>query len=330
MAAIFALPAMAELKYRFNPDTLNFERIRLSAWQRVRRLALMLTPGLLVGLAGIFLVYQFVDSPKEAALRRENKQLLVQYEILNKQLQEVDEVMADLRRRDDNIYRVIFEADPLPESMRRAGTGGVDRYKGLAGFASSDLVMNTRRRLDKLAMQLYVQSVSLDEVAELAMSKQEMLASIPAIQPISNDDLTRLASGFGMRMHPIHKINKFHAGMDFTAKPGTEIYATGDGVVDFADHNTSGYGLHVVIDHGFDYQTLYAHMSKVLVKKGQKVKRGDVIGLVGNSGLSAGPHLHYEVHKGGQPVDPANFFFNDLTPEEYMLLLELEIGRAHV
>ena len=314
---------MPEHKYRFNPQTLNFERIRLSAWQKTRRTLLMLTPGLLVGLLGIFLVYQFVDSPKEALLRRENKQLLLQYELLNKRLEELDLVMADVRRRDDNIYRVIFEADPVPESMRRAGAGGINRYKDLEGFASSDLVLETRKRLDQLTRQLVVQSRSLDEVAELVLRKQEMLASIPAIQPIPNEDLTQTAGGYGMRIHPIHKIPKFHAGMDFTAKPGTPIYATGDGRVTFADYATNGYGMHVVIDHGYDYHTLYAHLSEFKVRNGQRVKRGEVIGLVGNTGLSAGPHLHYEVHKGGQPVDPANFFFNDLTPEEYARLVEL-------
>jgi murein DD-endopeptidase MepM/ murein hydrolase activator NlpD len=314
---------MPEHKYRFNPQTLNFERIRLSAWQKTRRTLLMLTPGLLVGLLGIFLVYQFVDSPKEALLRRENKQLLLQYELLNKRLEELDLVMADVRRRDDNIYRVIFEADPVPESMRRAGAGGINRYKDLEGFASSDLVLETRKRLDQLTRQLVVQSRSLDEVAELVLRKQEMLASIPAIQPIPNEDLTQTAGGYGMRIHPIHKIPKFHAGMDFTAKPGTPIYATGDGRVTFADYATNGYGKHVVIDHGYDYNTLYAHLSEFKVRNGQRVKRGEVIGLVGNTGLSAGPHLHYEVHKGGQPVDPANFFFNDLSPEEYARLVEL-------
>jgi murein DD-endopeptidase MepM/ murein hydrolase activator NlpD len=314
---------MPEHKYRFNPQTLNFERIRLSAWQRTRRLLLMLMPGLLVGLLGIFLVYQFVDSPKEAVLRRENKQLLVQYELLNKRLSELDRVMTDVRRRDDNIYRVIFEADPVPESMRRAGVGGINRYKDLDGFASSDLVIDTRKRLDQMSRQLVVQSRSLDEVAALVLRKQEMLASIPAIQPIPNEDLTQTAGGFGMRIHPIHKIPKFHAGMDFTAKQGTPIYATGDGRVTFADYATNGYGRHVVIDHGFGYNTLYAHLSELRVRNGQKVKRGDVIGLVGNTGLSAGPHLHYEVHKNGQPVDPANYYFNDLTPEEYARMLEL-------
>lgn len=314
---------MAEHKYRFNPSTLNFERIRLSAWQKTRRAVLLLLPGLAVGLLGIFLVYQFVDSPKEALLRRENKQLLVQYELLNKQLGELEGVLADVRRRDDNIYRVILEADPLPESMRQAGVGGINRYRDLAGYANSDLVMETTKRLDLLTRQLVVQSRSLDEVGALVLRKQEMLASIPAVQPIANDDLTQTASGFGWRMHPIHKIMKFHAGMDFTAKTGTPIHASGDGVVEYAEYGTNGYGMHVIVDHGFDYQTLYAHMSKLEVHKGQRVKRGDVLGLVGNTGLSVGPHLHYEVHKGGQPMDPANYYFNDLTPEEYARMVEI-------
>lgn len=314
---------MAEHKYRFNPKTLNFERIRLSAWQKTRRVALMLTPGLVVGLVGIFLTYQFIDSPKEAELRRENKQLLVQYELMNKQLADVEHVLGDVRRRDDNIYRVIFEADPLPQSIRDAGVGGVNRYRDLASYASSTLVIDTRKRLDRLTRQLVVQSRSLDDVAAMVLKKQEMLASIPAIQPIPNEDLSYIASGYGMRIHPIHKIMKFHAGMDFTCKQGTPIHATGDGRVTFAEYSTNGYGMHVIVDHGFGYETLYGHLSKLEVRNGQKVKRGDVIGLVGNTGLSAGPHLHYEVHKGGEAVDPANYYFNDLDPEEYARMLEI-------
>ena len=314
---------MAELKYRFNPDTLNFERIRLTAWQRTKRLLLLLTPGLLVGLLGMVLVYQFVDSPKERLLRRENKQMLLQYELVNKQLAELERVLADVRRRDDNLYRVIFEADPLPESMRMAGAGGVNRYKEMEGFSTSNVVIGTRRRSDELARRLVVQSRSLDEVASMVILKQEMLASIPSIQPIANEDLTATAGGFGMRIHPIHKIPKFHAGMDFTSKQGTPIHSTGDGRVTYADYSTNGYGTHIVIDHGFGYETLYAHLSELKVRRGQKVKRGELIGLVGNTGLSAGPHLHYEVHKDGEAMDPANYFFNDLSPEEYARMLEI-------
>lgn len=313
---------MPERKYRLNPKTLNFEPIRRTPWQKVRRAMLALTPGIVVGLLGIFLVYQFVDSPKEANLRRENQQLLTQYELMNQRLGEVEDVLEDVRRRDDNIYRVIFEADPVPASVRQAGTGGTDRYKDLGGYASSDIVIDTRHRLDQLAKRLYVQSVSLDEVATLALRKQEMLASIPAVRPIANLELDHVASGFGMRMHPILKIVKFHAGMDFAANTGIEVHATGDGRVTFADYSTNGFGIHVVIDHGFDYETLYAHLDEVSVRNGQLVKRGDVIGRVGNTGLSAAPHLHYEVHKNGEPVDPANFYFNDLTPAEYAAMVE--------
>lgn len=313
---------MPERKYRFNPKTLNFEPIRLTAWQKLRRTLFALLPGLVVGVIGIFVLAQFVDTATEASLKRENHQLVAQYDLINQQLDDVEQVLGDVRRRDDNIYRVIFEADPVPESVRRAGSGGYDRYRQLGGYASSDAVIATRQRLDQLARRVYVQSVSLDEVAELALRKQEMLASIPAVQPIANLELDHIASGFGMRMHPIFKIIKFHAGLDFAASTGTEVHATGDGRVTFADYNTSGFGNHVVIDHGFDLETLYAHLDVIKVHQGEHVKRGDVIGLVGNTGLSAAPHLHYEVHKDGEPIDPANFFFNDLTPQDYAALVD--------
>jgi murein DD-endopeptidase MepM/ murein hydrolase activator NlpD len=313
---------MAEHKYRFNPNTLNFERIRTSGWQKVKRAVLVLAPGLLLGVVGIFLAFQFIDSPKEATLRRENQQLMVEYELINKQLGDMQDVLSDLERRDDNVYRVIFEADPIPSSIRMAGIGGVNRYKDLAGFANSDLVIGTRKRLDKITKEMVVQSHSLDEVGKLVMRKQEMLASIPSVEPIPQDQ-TRIASGFGMRMHPIYKIERPHMGLDFASPTGTEIHATGDGTVEFAGYNTSGFGIHVILDHGFGYQTVYGHMSKVDVRKGQHVKRGDTIGEVGSTGLSTGPHLHYEVHKDGSPVNPANFLFNSLTPEEYARMVEI-------
>ena len=313
---------MAELKYRFNPDTLNFERIRVSGWQKLKRTLLALLPGLLVGVLGIFLAFQWIDSPKEASLKRENQQLAVQYELVNRRLNEIETVLNDIQRRDDNVYRVIFEADPIPANVRQAGIGGSNRYKDLDGYASSDLVIATRQRLDRIAKQLYVQSLSLDEVANLALRKQELLASIPSIQPIPNDK-TQISSGFGERLHPILKINKMHEGLDFTAAVGTEVHATGDGKVTFADYSTNGFGVHVIIDHGFGYETLYGHLMEVKVRAGQRVKRGDVIGLSGNTGLSAAPHLHYEVHRSQTPVDPVNYLFNSLTPEEYARTIEL-------
>ncbi len=313
---------MGEHKYRFNPDTLNFERIRISGWRKVKRVSLALAPGLLFGVVGIFLAFQFIDSPKEATLRRENQQLMVEYELINKQLADMENVLADMERRDDNVYRVIFEADPIPSNVRMAGIGGVNRYKDLQGFANSELVIGTRKRLDKIAKQMYVQSLSLDEVGSLVLRKQEMLASIPSVEPIPQDQ-AQLSSGFGERMHPIFKIAKAHLGLDFTSPVGTPIHATGDGTVEFAGYNTSGYGIHVILDHGFGYQTLYGHMSTTKMRKGQKVKRGDVIGEVGSTGLSTGPHLHYEVHKDGVPMDPVNFLFNSLSPEEYARMVEI-------
>lgn len=313
---------MAEHKYRFNPNTLNFERIRVSGWQKAKRTALALTPGLLLGVLGIFLAFQFIDSPKEATLRRENQRLMVEYELMNKRLADMENVLADVQRRDDNVYRVIFEADPIPSSVRQAGMGGVNRYKDLQGYASSDLVIATRKRLDRITKQLYVQSLSLDELASLVMRKQEMLASIPSVEPIPSDK-ARVSSGFGERLHPILKIQKQHMGLDFTSPMGTEAHVTGDGKVVFADYSTNGYGIHVIVDHGFGYQTLYGHLSALKVRAGQHVKRGDVIGLVGNTGLSSGPHLHYEVHKDGTPVDPVNYLFNSLTPEEYARMIEI-------
>lgn len=313
---------MGEHKYRFNPETLNFERIRISGWKKVKRVSLALAPGLLFGAIGLFLAFQFIDSPKEATLRRENQQLMVEYELINKQLGDMEQVLSDLERRDDNVYRVIFEADPIPSNVRMAGIGGVNRYRDLEGFANSELVVGTRKRLDHIAKRMYVQSLSLDEVSDLVMRKQEMLASIPSVEPIPQDQ-TRLSSGFGERMHPIYKIGKAHLGLDFTSPTGTPIHATGDATVHFAGYNASGYGVHVVLDHGFGYQTLYAHMSQATVRKGQKVKRGDIIGKVGSTGLSTGPHLHYEVIKDGTHMDPVNFLFNSLTPEEYARMVEI-------
>ncbi len=314
---------MAKAKYRYNPHTLSYDKIERTLRDKIVRSSLFLGAGLVIGVVIYGLAYTFIDSPKEKQLKRDNAQMLSQYVILNKKLEQLATVMEDVQHRDDNIYRVIFEAEPIADEIRKAGFGGVNRYKELEGYNDSELIIKTAEKLDKLSKQLYIQSKSFDEVFEMAKKKEEMLATLPAIQPVSNEDLTRMASGFGYRTDPVYKTPKFHAGMDFTAPRGTPIYATGNGKVIKADAASRGYGNHVRIKHGYGYVTLYAHMSKMAVKVGQKVKRGDVIGYVGNTGKSVGPHCHYEVRKNDNPINPVNFYFNDLTPEQYAKMIEL-------
>jgi murein DD-endopeptidase MepM/ murein hydrolase activator NlpD len=235
----------------------------------------------------------------------------------------MDVVMGDLQERDDNIYRVIFEAEPISTDIRKAGYGGVNKYKALENYDYSGLMIETTKKLDRLAKQMYVQSKSYDELLKEVQNKNKLLASIPAIQPIANKRLRAMASGFGYRIHPIYKTSKLHTGMDFSAPVGTPIYATGDGVVVTADAEGRGYGNHVVINHGYGYRTLYGHMSRIKARRGQTVKRGEVIGYVGNTGTSTAPHLHYEVLKNNKPINPINFYYNDLSPQEYELMLEM-------
>lgn len=314
---------MAKTKYKYNPDTLTYEKIKLSNWQKIRKGLTYVVVFILVSIGIVVISYNIFSSPKELILERENEYLKENYKRLNKDLAQVEKVLNDIGERDDNIYRVIFEAEPIPSSIRQAGVGGVNRYNNLEGYANEDMVINTNKRLDQIAKQLYVQSKSYDEVISLATNKEEMLASIPAIQPIPNKNLKRMASGYGYRIHPIYKTRKLHTGMDFTAPTGTEIYATGDGKIAKIKKTRRGYGMHIVIDHGYGYSTLYGHMSKFNVRKGQKVKRGDIIGYVGNTGTSTAPHLHYEVIKDGKKINPINFYFNDLTPAEYDKMIEI-------
>lgn len=275
--------------------------------------------------AAIMLIafFNFFDSPKEKMLIREIDNMTLQYELMNQKLSQISAVLDNVQDRDDNIYRVIFEADPIPKSIRKAGMGGVNRYEKLDGYTNSELIISTSQKLDQIAKQLYIQSKSFDEVIELATKKSDMLASIPAIQPVTNKELKRLSSGYGRRIDPYYKKPKFHYGVDFSAPKGTPIYATGNGTIKKTKKSRRGFGNHLVIDHGYGYESLYAHMQKYIVRKGQKVKRGDLIGYVGNSGKSTAPHLHYEVHKDGRKVNPAYYFHNDLTPEEFDRMLEL-------
>lgn len=314
---------MSRTKYRFNTRTLSYEKIEIGWKQRLSKISTYLFSSAVFGLFIYLMATQFIDSPKEKLLKRENSQLKAQYEFLDKRMDQVSSVLEDIQRRDDEIYRVIFEAEPIAKEIREAGFGGVNRYKKLEGYKNSELIIESAEKIDKISKQLYIQSKSYDDVFKMAKSKEKMIASIPAIQPIPNKNLRRMASGYGMRMHPIHKIWKKHTGMDFSAERGTEIYATGDGIVVSAIKERRGYGYHIVIDHGYGYKTLYGHMQKFNVRRGQKVKRGEVIGYVGNTGTSVAPHLHYEVIRNGDKINPINFYFNDLSPEEYDEMIEI-------
>lgn len=313
---------MKKAKYFFNPHNLKFERVRLSLGTRLIRIFGFLSASLVFAALILIGAYAWIDSPKEKQLKREIAQYKLQMKLMDQRVEDMNNMLAELADRDDNIYRAIFEADPLPENVRKAGYGGVERYKELAGYDNSEMLINLAKKVDQLSNRMLVQSTSYDQLAKLAARKNDMLASIPAIQPISNRDLKRMASGFGYRIHPIYKTHKMHTGMDFSAPVGTDIYSTGNGRVIKAEYDR-GYGFHVIIDHGFGYQTLYGHMNKITVKRGQEIKRGEVIGHIGNSGTSTAPHLHYEVIKNGNKINPVNFYFNDLTPEEYDKVLEM-------
>ena len=312
---------MSRVYYRLNTKSLAVERVKKSLWDWLKVALRYLLAGTLFSVIVLFIGYTFFDSPKERMLRREVDQFRVQYDLLNDRLDVLASVLDDIQERDDHIYRVIFEADPIPRPIRDAAFGGIDRYAHLAGYQNTELISHTMQRVDQLASQLYIQSKSYDEVFQLALNKADMLASIPAIIPISRGT-DRLISGYGMRIHPIYKTMRMHTGVDFTAPPGTPIYATGNGVVVRAERNNYGYGRMVVIDHGYGYETLYAHMSEFNVRRGQTVQRGEVIGKVGNTGTSTAPHLHYEIHRNGRAVNPVHYFYNDLTPEEFEIIIE--------
>ena len=314
---------MAKIKYYYDTKTLSYKRIKLSKLEKTKRFSYFIFSSAIIGLIMIVTFFQFFDSPKEKRLINEINHLVNQYEIVDNKMSKIELVLDDIQKRDDNIYRTIFEADPIPTSIRKQGFGGINRYKELEGYSNSKIMIETSTKIDQITKQLYLQSKSFDEIIDLTKDKLSMLASIPAIQPVSNKNLKRMASGYGYRIHPIYKTRKMHAGMDFSAKTGTEIYATGNGTINKVRRSKKGYGNYVEINHGYGYKTLYAHMSKFIVKQGQKVKRGELIGYVGNTGTSVAPHLHYEVIKNGKKIDPVNFYYNDLSAEEYSKMLEI-------
>ena len=314
---------MSKVKYYYDPETLSYRPIGVTNKNRISNFVLFILSSFLLGLFSLFILLNsdWINTPAEMAQKRLIQNYELQFDILNKKLTQIESVVDNIEERDNNLYRVYFEASPIPEAQRRAGFGGVNRYKDLEGYDNSELIINTSKRLDILSKQTVVQSRSLDEIERLASNKAALLEAIPSIQPIKNKDLTRMASGYGYRNDPFTKKRRFHWGMDFTAKKGVPVYATGNGVVKRADNRASGYGNHIRIDHGFGYVSLYAHLSKYNVRRGQKVKRGDLIGFVGNTGRSAGPHLHYEIFKDKKRINPLNFYYGNLSQKEFDVLV---------
>lgn len=313
---------MAKVKYYYDSETLSYRTIRRKKRTTIKYAFVFLLASALFGFLFVVIGSQFLESPKERELARELENLDLQYSLLNKRMDDAITVLENIEERDNSIYRLYFEANPIPEEQRRAGFGGVNRYRKFEGFDNSQLIKESNKRLDIIEKALVVQSKSLDEIAILAKDKEKFLLSIPAIQPINNKDLARMASGFGYRTDPFTKVRKFHYGMDFSAQRGTPIYASGDGIVKRADNRATGYGKHIRIDHGYGYVSLYAHMYKYNVSVNQRVKRGDIIGFVGSTGRSEAPHLHYEIFKDGERINPINFYYGNLTVEEFNDLLQ--------
>ncbi|WP_321481332.1 peptidoglycan DD-metalloendopeptidase family protein [uncultured Bacteroides sp.] len=320
---------MRKVYYIYNPRTQTYDRIYPTVRQRALSILRRLFVGMSLGAGAFILLLIIFGSPSEKELRTENSRLLAQYNVLSHRLDEALGVLQDVQQRDDNLYRVIFQADPISPAIRQAGYGGTNRYEHLMDMANADLVVNTTQKLDLLRKQLYIQSKSFDDVVEMCKNHDEMLKCIPAIQPVSNKDLRKTASGYGMRIDPIYGTAKFHGGMDFSAHPGTPVYATGDGVVVKMGWET-GYGNTIEIDHGFGYRTIYAHLRDYRTKLGKKVLRGEVIGGVGSTGRSTGPHLHYEVHVKGKRVNPVNYYFKDLSADDYQRMIHIAANHGKV
>ncbi len=308
---------LKKARWVYNPHKLKFELVKFSFRKRFFQIVGFLSSSVVIGVILFFAFHAWVPSPNERSLKRELAFYEDQLSDMGKKVEQITGSIAELQDKDDNVYRTIFEADPIPSTQREGGSGGADKYRGLLGFSQSVAVVDLAKRIDKLTNQTKVQKQSFDALLALANRKADMLSCIPAVQPIANRDLRMIASGFGYRLDPIYKTTKMHAGIDFTAPMGKEIHATGNGVVSHSGIGPDGYGIKVVINHGYGYQTLYGHMMRVAVRPGQKIQRGDVIGYVGSTGKSTGPHVHYEVIKGGQKINPINYFYNDISSADY-------------
>ncbi len=316
---------MAKVKYYYDSENLAYRKIKTKKRKKFGIAALFLVASALFGFLSfvILLNTPYFDTPKDRVQLREIENLKLNYAVLNKRMDQVDNVILAIEDRDNNLYRTYFNTAPIPDEERKSGFADPNRYATLEGYNNTELVLNTTKRVDVLFKQLAIQSKSLDHILKLAKEKNKLLSAIPAIQPVRNENLKRMASGFGYRTDPFTKARKMHEGMDFTAQTGTPIFATGDGVVKQADNSASGFGNHVVIRHGYGYETLYAHLSKYNCRPGQRVKRGDIIGFVGSTGRSEGPHLHYEVHKDNRAVNPLNFYYGNISAVEYVAISKL-------
>ena len=313
---------MVKVKYRYNPETLSYDKVTTTYKEKMTKFGIMFAVSIVIAVIYYVVYSQIYDTPKERMLDNELANLKFKYQMLSKTMEHIDHTLSDIQKRDDNIYRTVLQSDPIPISVRQAGFGGINRYEPLEGYANSNVMIATAKHADKISRQLYVQSLSYDELIAKAINKEQMILNSPAIQPISNKDLRIRSSGFGWRIHPIAGHRKFHEGIDFSADTGTPIYATGNGTVIKANYSSGGYGNVVIIDHGFGVKTLYGHMKNISVLVNGEVNRGDVIGTVGSTGYSKGPHLHYEVHINGRPVDPINYFYDDLSPDDYVRMKE--------
>lgn len=310
-------------RFVFNTHTLSYEKAVASWWNRIFRLFSFLVAALIFSLAISSVYYNFFDSPKEKILKAELSEMKGQYDIMNQEVDRLSSVLESLHYRDGNIYRVMFETDPIDKDVWQAGSGGVNKYRYLEKYDNGELIKDVAVKVDRLKKQMVIQSKSYDEIADLIKNKEKMLLAIPSIQPIPNKMLERMASGYGWRIDPVYKIQRFHEGMDFTCPVGTEVHVTGDGTVEEVNYSFSGYGNEIVVNHGFGYRTRYAHLSRFKVKVGQKVTRGDVIANSGSTGKSTGPHLHYEVLKNRAAVNPVYFYYNDLKDADFEKMLEI-------
>jgi murein DD-endopeptidase MepM/ murein hydrolase activator NlpD len=314
---------MKKIKYYYNTNTLRYEKLETPLRVTLLRILGFLSASIVTAMILVTLAYRYFPSVNEKRLIQNNETLKDNYFVLNEQVKKMQEQIMGLEKRDNEVYRAIFEANPIPDSARAKNLAKEQEFQLVQGMDQENLASSVANSLTTLGARIAAQTKSYDDINNFIKNKELLLASTPAIQPVSNKDLKRIASGFGYRVDPVYKTTKFHAGLDFAAPMGTPIYATANGTVETAGNTGNGYGNHVVIHNGYGYSTLFGHMFKVKVKPGEKVKRGEIIGWVGNTGKSTGPHCHYEVHRNGEPVDPVYYFYNDITPEQYDRLLKL-------